>query len=111
VREFMKKPTGKDGVSLVAVPLADEGFEGQYPALLTFMEQSSWEDGSERETGTMFIFAQGGRWKMMLKDRAYGRIAFYAAETFEELLKVVESSLDEDRVDWKADRKPAGRGR
>jgi hypothetical protein len=59
----------------------------------------------------LFIFCEGCRWKCMFKDRGEGLIAFYTAHTQAELFESIELHLASGSVDWKKDRKPAGRGR
>jgi hypothetical protein len=108
---FLRKPKPPGDGEMVLVEMVDPGFTHPYPALAEFLSAEAWDDGSPRETATMFLFTQRGRWKCMLKCRASQRISFWTASTLEELFMVMESALQDDTVDWKADRKPAGRGR
>jgi hypothetical protein len=111
VYKFMKKPVNEKGELVNLAPLYDPAFVDAHPTLTEFMTTGVWDDGSVRETGTMFLFVEGPMWKLMLKDRATGRISFWSAGSLEELFLCVESALAADTVPWKVDRKPAGRGR
>lgn len=111
VRAFMKRPS-KPGAG---VPLeharVDDPVAQRCPLLWEHMSAEQYDDGTARVTSTLFLFLEGCRWKCMFKDRQEGKIAFYTAHSLAELLDTIESHLRTDSVDWKHDRKPAGRGR
>jgi|HubBroStandDraft_1064217.scaffolds.fasta_scaffold193075_2 hypothetical protein len=107
----MKKPAKGPAAVPLAHARGDDAFMAQYPLLSERMYVEAWEDGSARPTDTLFLFTESGRWKCMLKDRHAGMIAFYTAHSIQELFETIEGHLRADAVDWKVDRKPAGRGR
>lgn len=108
---FLRKPKESGGDACVIAELIDPDFVHRHPALAEFLSSEVWDDGTERQTGTLFLFIVSGRWRCMLKDRALGLISFWSAQALDELWMLLETGLQEGTVDWKSDRKPAGRGR
>lgn len=85
-------------------PLAarDETFERQFESLHEFMTARLFDDGSERETATLLVFASDGQWKACLNDRAEGRVAFVTGRTVQDLFKLLNEQLDSSSVEWRA---------
>lgn len=71
------------------------------PSLYSYLTDSKWEDGSPRELATLMIFAQDGRWKVCLSDKATGRVCFLSGTTIEEALLSLDEGLGTDEVDWR----------
>lgn len=74
-----------------------------YPALVAFLAEQVWADGSPRLTGTLLLFVESGRWGCCLTHRAppTGK-AFLSARTLQELFEDLETALESDRLDWRA---------
>lgn len=84
-------------------PLAarDEQFERAYPALSEFLTARLFDDGSERETATLLLFAVDGVWKVCLNDRAEGRVAFVSGATTASAMATLDTQLEDGTVEWK----------
>jgi len=109
VREFMRKPEIGPTGSSPPVPAHDEQFRVLFPTLWEYVTHTVWDDGSPRETTTLFLFVSEGRWKLMLKDRARDLISFLVGDTMDEVFRSAEQALFEDKMDWRVDRPPPGR--
>jgi hypothetical protein len=72
--------------------------------LWDFMTQSAWEDGTDRETGSMLIFCDAGALKAMLKDRDSGMCLWITAPALGSLLDVADAKLVDPAAEWKKDR-------
>lgn len=107
----MKRPVKSSTGASVPLPRGDDPIATSYPLLYAHLADETWDDGTSRVTSTLFLFMEGYRWKCMFKDRNESQIAFYTAHTLDELFCTIEGHLAHDAVDWKRDRKPAGRGR
>jgi hypothetical protein len=107
----MKKPESKESRSLSHVDHEDSEFVERFSDLSAFLMDETWDDGSPRVTGTLFVFASGTVWKVMLKCRDTNRTAFLTANTLLGLWAALDEALSAGRMDWRDDRKPAGRGR
>jgi len=100
----MIKRESKTSLSAGNSPLAarDEVFERAHEALHEFLTARLFDDGSERETATLLIFAADGVWKACLNDRAEGRVAFVTSSTVQGLLGALDGQLEEGSVEWRA---------
>jgi hypothetical protein len=109
---FMRRVVQVAASAVGAADLLDCEFSKAHPALAEFVSMQAWEDGTRRETGTLFLFVDSGRWKLMLKDRDAKRVAFLTGDTLEELLQTADAGLIDASLDWRDDRpRPQGRGR
>lgn len=107
----MKKPESTSGEPFTSEDHDDAEFVKRFPQLAEFLMDETWDDGSPRTTGTLFVFSSGSSWKVMLKDRDGDRTAFLTAPTLLGLWSALDEALCNGRLDWRADRKPSGRGR
>lgn len=71
------------------------------PLTLSYLSDCTWEDGTERELGTMTLFVKDGRWRICLNDRALDRVAYLTGDTPEDCVLSLEEQLAADRVDWR----------
>jgi hypothetical protein len=107
----MKKPEKHGAGWIPPVAARDCGFASRYPTLWEHLAEETWDDGSKRETSTLFWFVDAGLWKCMLKDRSAGLVAFWTGPTMEAVLDSIEVALCNNSVDWRRDRPAQGRGR
>lgn len=92
--------------------VGDPEFEKQYPSLFAFLFDDRWDDGEPRETGTLFLFrGESGAWGGCVNDRDYGRVGFVHGSSFKGLLKTLDKKIGEDTMDWRKDKKAAGKRR
>lgn len=73
----------------------------RFPRLLEHMSDESWEDGSARETSTLTLKVEAGRWNVALNDRCAKASGYVTADTMEGALEALETALEECRVDWR----------
>lgn len=112
VWSFMKKPARIEARAWMGTDVSDSRFRETYPDLCAFMADEAWDDGSLRETGTLFLFISGTAWKGMLKDRSLGRVAFVTGITLEGILTHLDEGLRDGSLDWRVEKaRPQGRGR
>lgn len=92
--------------------MADSQFQVACPMLWEWLTDDTWEGGGVRQTATLLVFVEAGRWKGCLNDRDSGRSCFLSAETPEDLLRAFEAGLDASSLEWraKASRTPSTTG-
>jgi hypothetical protein len=95
------------GGSVLASPDQDP-VVASYPVLWSFLVQTAWEDGTQRQPGSMLVFSQDGMLKGMLRDRDDGTCLWVAARGLQHLLDVMEGSLSDPGADWRMDRQQPG---
>lgn len=85
------------------VPAAEEdtGALKAYPLLQGFLRETAWEDGAARQTATLMLFAEDGRWKVMLNDRDAGCVCFVSGDSVAKCLGSVEKGLQAGNLDWR----------
>lgn len=101
-------PSGVEGVSSSGkAPAEEDAYSRTYPLLFEYLTSTVWGDGSSRESSTLTLFVEEGRWKCCLNDRARQRSAFIAGRGLGGLLADLEEGLQEDDLDWRPHRKRA----
>lgn len=98
-----------DDLGLVRVDF-DSAFVDDYPALAEYMTLNHWDNGDARETATLLIFVEDGRFKACVNDREESRSGWVSADGFRSLLEAVEKGLREGTIDWRR-RGGVGRGK
>lgn len=79
----------------------DSEFGERWPLLYEHLTSTQWEDGKNRETSTVLLFAEGGVFKACLNDRAEGRVVFLADQSFLGVLDALEAGLRVGPLDWR----------
>jgi len=95
------KVTGS-GVASQAIARPGKLLSG-WPNVLAFLSLTSWPDGSQRKTGEITLGTENGLWKARIKDPEGIRVAFYAADTVDDLLSQLDERLESDRLEWRLD--------
>lgn len=67
-------------------------------------------DGKPRETSSVSIFAEGGRWKASLADKDAECSVYVTADTPDGLWDALEAALTGSDTDWRAWRQGGGKG-
>jgi len=79
-----------------------------WPTLVEYLSQTTWDDGSPRETSTMLLFREDGSWKACLNDRAMGRTGWASSSSPEGTLQALEDALRDDRMEWRRKQSQGG---
>ena len=75
-----------------------------WPAVGEFITLTRWDDGKRRETGTVMVLCEGGKWKAWLHDRDGKQSAWISGDSAGELMEAVEQALLSGCVGWRKDR-------
>ena len=93
-----------------AVPLnvsSDTTFADHYPALLEYLSENRWEDGTARECATLTVFFEDGLFKCCLNDRANSRVAWCSSLLWDDLLEQLDHGIQEGKLAWRLSKFPA----
>jgi len=74
------------------------------PSLAEFLAEVAWPDGSPRQTGTLMVFVEDGRWKGWLHDRDQSCSCFVSNTTLSNLLSALDAGLADEGLEWRPDR-------
>lgn len=111
VRSFMQRPASRGDGDVPGGRGRDVELHRLYPCLAAHVCDDRWDDGAARVPSTLFIFHDGSRFKVMLKDREAETVAFLSSETFQGLLEGLEVGLANGTLDWRVDRQSNRRKR
>lgn len=99
----MKRKDSSSMKSLVT-HASGSGLVEQFPNLAEFMTCAVFEGSNERrDAPTLTFWAQGGLWKAAVKDKAEGLVMFLSAETFLDLVQLIELYVLEAEGPWRYD--------
>lgn len=59
-------------------------------------------EGKPRQTATLLVFVESGRWRACVNDRDSESSFFRSSESFLGLLESLESALSNGTADWRA---------
>lgn len=79
----------------------DAGLEAEMPLLAGHITERLFDDGQERETSTLLIFAGDGSFKACLNNRSEGLALWVTADTLGGTLEALERALDSSSPDWR----------
>jgi hypothetical protein len=105
---LLRKGDKRVGGGSVLVDASQDPLVLAYPVLWAFLTQTAWEDGSQRQPGSLLMFTQDGMMKCMLRDREDGTCLWVAGRGLTHLLDVAEGSLCDPGADWRVDRQQPG---
>ena len=92
--------------------MADGGSWAQgLPALVEFLTETKWDDGTPRAVGSLTLFVDEGLWKACLSDKDAGRVAFVSGQTPTDVFQAAEKGLTSSSLDWRQTRGQAGKKR
>ena len=96
----MKKPVAAtmraDGAKPEVCDLGE-----RWPSLWEFMTATEWDDKSRRAVGTILVMFEEGTWKVMLNDKALGRLAFVSGPSWEAAMNKADDAVRTDEADWR----------
>lgn len=78
--------------------------------LVEYLQSGCWADGTPRETSTLLVLFEEGRWKACLNDRANARSGWVSSPTLRGALETLNEHLSEDRLEWRRRQPQRGRG-
>jgi len=96
----------KDRKNLVGglIHARDDKLQKAYPALHEWMTSARFDDSEEnREAPTLTLWAQGGQWRLSLRDRAEHLVMWLVGDTVLEVLKLAESFCQDEEGPWRVD--------
>lgn len=89
----------------------DVTLAGQCPLLYILLTQTTSPTKGKRQVCTLNIFADGGVWKVCLRERDRGQVLWAACEELAGLPGALERLLEEEEIPWRAVRPySSGRG-
>lgn len=105
VIDAMKKPT-KTAQGTAHYAASREDLGRIYPLLSDHLTATAYEGeaAGSRITSTLLIFAQDGTWRAVLRDRQEKQCLWVSANTFDELLGVLENAIGDENAVWREDR-------
>lgn len=74
----------------------------KFPEVWAFISDVTWEDGSEREPGSILLCIGDGLVKMWLNDRSNSRLAWISADTLSGVFKLANEGLGASTLPWRS---------
>lgn len=97
----MKKPDVTPRAAAAAGAFADPKWQERYPLVWEHLAHTEWEDGGARETSTVVIRIEDGRFNMALNDREQKASAYVTADTIADGMAALEKGLKAGTTDWR----------
>jgi len=86
------------------VHASDDRMAKAYPRLHEWMTAARYDDGDEnRESPTLTLWAQGGQFRLSLRDRAEELVMWLVGDTVLEVLKLAEAFCQDEAGPWRVD--------
>lgn len=101
---FLERSYSRSNGRSSGSPPDDSTFLASYPALFEYLTASSVGEQA-RETSTVTLFVEDGRFKLWLNDRDRAQGACVSSGTFAEALDQLEEGLAEGGLDWRPAKK------
>lgn len=114
--EAVHRPTRGEGAGQASTVQVDTAFQTDYPSLWKFLADAEYDDGGNRERGSLRLSWDPNRgWTAYLRDPTAACIAFRNAADLETLLMECDAFCGDPRADWEPDKyatpKPAKKGK
>lgn len=106
----IQKPSAT-GTTPVKWSTESSEFASLCPRLWEMLTETSYADGSKRQSSSLTVFCEDGVVKLMLNDRDNGRMAFVTQETFEMALATLEGKLAVEGLEWRKNQWAGKKGR
>lgn len=104
----MARRTGASDRGVSSEVVASCPLAVKLPVLVEFLTAAVWPDGQARETGTVLMCWEEGRWKMWLSDKDAGLQCWVSGRTLSELIASAESAIEGTGGDWRVAREKRG---
>jgi hypothetical protein len=108
---MIKRQSASAPSGLGSLAAKDDAFSRRCPLMFEYLTATTFEDGSERQTATLLVFAAEGVWKGCLNDRAEEQALWASASDLQGVLDALEHALETGAPDWRrtSSRKSGGR--
>ena len=73
------------------------------PSFAEFMTSGQYDDGKTRQAPTVSVWCANGEWKCNVRDRAEGLCMWLSADSWAELLKLINEFCQESAGPWRID--------
>lgn len=85
-------------------------FSVDYPALVAFIKDTTFEGGARRTPGSVVLFVQDGSFTLCLTEKGTPElVAFQAARSPSEAFQAAEEGLRAGTLPWRSPRRSGGR--
>lgn len=85
-------------------------FSVEYPALVAFIRDTTFEGGARRTPGSLVLFVQDGAFTVCLTEKGSPElVAFQAGRSPTEVLEAAEEGLRAGTLPWRSPRRSGGR--
>lgn len=109
--EAMKRPDAAKVVEGAKGLVKDEHAAKNYPNLVAFLCDDTWDDGGTRTPGSLTFYIEDGVWKACLNDRDASASLYVTGDNAVACMKSLESRLNgATTADWRSWKKK-GKGR
>jgi len=82
----------------------DEKLAKMFPLLHEWMTAARFDEGEDtRDAPTITLWAQGGQWRLSLRDRAEHLVMWLVGDTVQEVLKLAEGFCQDEQGPWRVD--------
>jgi len=98
---FVQRGRSGEGGASVGGGGPSEVCAADIPALVEYLTLDHYEDGASRETATLLIFAEEGRFKGCLNDRQEERVCWVSSGSLLGLIAELEANLEAGTADWR----------
>jgi hypothetical protein len=98
---FVKKALARQASSVRGVEASDAALKKRCPAIHEFLTLTE-VDKKSRQTSTVSIFQDGGRWKASLADKDNDCSLYVTSDTVDGLWDALEEALKDENADWRS---------
>lgn len=101
---LLKRPSANPDQPRPALPVRLQVKASEVKTVSCYVGDTTYEDGSERETSTVLVFWDDGLIKAVLNDRAEGRSLWVSGSSILDVLVALEDALQSPMTEWRANR-------
>jgi len=106
--ELLRKADSKRQELLGVAALVGGDYQVLYPTVWSYLTQSRWDDGTERNTSSVTFFTDAGQLKCVLKDKETGYSLWAAGSSLDSMFSVLEALLNDPTAVWRQDKQETG---
>lgn len=106
---LMKRPSQESLAAHANTGCPDADFLRKWPSIAEYLTCTVWEGGKARLPSTLTVSMAEGMVQIALNDKDLSRSVYTTAGTLEEALDLLDGTLHEGHVPWRAWRSGGGR--